>query len=98
MLKNLVTTQQQPLISLELKDYQKAAVRKRFAARLCYVSILGKPSISRIFPHKQHSLVESVSTNAKLCVPLNMIGGSHTHPQQSSISYFWWKSVLISCF
>uniref|UniRef100_A0A2H1W7J6 SFRICE_009556 n=1 Tax=Spodoptera frugiperda TaxID=7108 RepID=A0A2H1W7J6_SPOFR len=39
---------------------------------------------------------EYVSTNAKLCVPtvpMNMIGGSQTHPQQRSIAHLWWKST-----
>ncbi|KAF9797725.1 hypothetical protein SFRURICE_017920 [Spodoptera frugiperda] len=41
----------------------------------------GKPSIVRIFPS-----VESVSTSAKQCLPMNMNGGSQTHPQQRSIA------------
>ncbi|KAF9788968.1 hypothetical protein SFRURICE_006769 [Spodoptera frugiperda] len=44
---------------------------------------------------KKHSLAETVSTSAKLCVPMNMIGGSQTHPQQRSIAHLWWKSTLI---
>ncbi|KAF9818686.1 hypothetical protein SFRURICE_011732, partial [Spodoptera frugiperda] len=36
---------------------------------------------------------ESVSTTIKLCVPINMIGGSQTHPQLSSIAHPWWKST-----
>ncbi|KAF9808391.1 hypothetical protein SFRURICE_008444 [Spodoptera frugiperda] len=36
---------------------------------------------------------ESIS-NAKLCIPMNMIGGSQTYPQQRSIAYLWWKSSL----
>ncbi|KAF9805557.1 hypothetical protein SFRURICE_020942 [Spodoptera frugiperda] len=65
------------------------AVRGRFAARVCDVSIVGKPSISHISLYKKPS---SVSTNAKLCVSMNMIGGSQTHPQQRSIAHLWWKS------
>ncbi|KAF9819019.1 hypothetical protein SFRURICE_000684 [Spodoptera frugiperda] len=56
------------------------AVQGRCAARVCGVSIVGKPSIARIFPYKKHSLAEFVSTIAKLCVPMNMIGGRQTHP------------------
>uniref|UniRef100_A0A2H1WEL1 SFRICE_019754 n=1 Tax=Spodoptera frugiperda TaxID=7108 RepID=A0A2H1WEL1_SPOFR len=33
------------------------------------------------------NLIEPASTNAKLCVPINMIGGSQTHPQQRSIAH-----------
>ncbi|KAF9824530.1 hypothetical protein SFRURICE_003987 [Spodoptera frugiperda] len=39
-------------------------------------------------------LAESVSTCAKLCVPMNMIGGSQTHPQQRSVAHLWWKNNL----
>ncbi|KAF9814605.1 hypothetical protein SFRURICE_001766 [Spodoptera frugiperda] len=44
-----------------------------------------------IFPYKKkkHSGAESISTSAKLCVPMNMIGA-----QQRSIAHFWWKSTL----
>ncbi|KAF9823506.1 hypothetical protein SFRURICE_011359, partial [Spodoptera frugiperda] len=48
-------------------------------------------SIARIFPYKKHSLPESVFTSAKLCVPMNMIGGSQTPLQQRSIAHLWWK-------
>uniref|UniRef100_A0A2H1WKK8 SFRICE_018865 n=1 Tax=Spodoptera frugiperda TaxID=7108 RepID=A0A2H1WKK8_SPOFR len=65
-------------------DTNKHAVRGRCAARVCDVSIVGKPSIARIFPYKKDSLAESVSTSAKLCVPKNMISGSQRHPQQQS--------------
>ncbi|KAF9823887.1 hypothetical protein SFRURICE_013424 [Spodoptera frugiperda] len=61
-------------------------VRGRYAARVCDVSIVRKPSIAHIFPYKKHNLAEAVSTSAKLCVPMNMIGGSRTHPQQRSIT------------
>ncbi|KAF9821509.1 hypothetical protein SFRURICE_014273 [Spodoptera frugiperda] len=37
---------------------------------------------------------ESVSTSAKLCVTINMIGGNQTHPQQRSIAHLWLKSNL----
>ncbi|KAF9811838.1 hypothetical protein SFRURICE_021195, partial [Spodoptera frugiperda] len=30
-----------------------------------------------------------VSTSANLCVPMNMTGGSQTHPQQRSIAHLW---------
>uniref|UniRef100_A0A2H1WUL5 SFRICE_018525 n=1 Tax=Spodoptera frugiperda TaxID=7108 RepID=A0A2H1WUL5_SPOFR len=70
------------------------AVRGRFAVRIYYVSILGKPSIARIFPYKKHRLAKPVSISTKLCVRMNMIGGSQTHLQQSSISHIWWKSTL----
>ncbi|KAF9803737.1 hypothetical protein SFRURICE_012036, partial [Spodoptera frugiperda] len=44
---------------------RKVAVRGRCAARVCDV---------RIFPYKNHhSLAESISTSAMLCVPMNMI-------------------------
>ncbi|KAF9796374.1 hypothetical protein SFRURICE_001947 [Spodoptera frugiperda] len=39
-------------------------------------------------------LIEPVSTRATLCVPMNMIGRSQTHPQQCSIAHFWWKITL----
>ncbi|KAF9812271.1 hypothetical protein SFRURICE_012823 [Spodoptera frugiperda] len=39
------------------------------------VVIVGKPSIAHILSYKKNSLAESVSTNGKLCVPMNMIGG-----------------------
>ncbi|KAF9797185.1 hypothetical protein SFRURICE_001831 [Spodoptera frugiperda] len=35
------------------------------------------------------------STSAKLCVLMNMIDGSQTHPQQRSIANLWWKSTRI---
>ncbi|KAF9799887.1 hypothetical protein SFRURICE_017122 [Spodoptera frugiperda] len=56
------------------------AVRRRCVARVCDVST--KPSIAHIFPYKKHGLAESVTTSAKLCVPVNMIGESQKHPQQ----------------
>ncbi|KAF9806424.1 hypothetical protein SFRURICE_001219 [Spodoptera frugiperda] len=40
------------------------------------------------------NIAESVSTSTKLCVPMNMIDGSPTHPQQRSIAYLWWKGTL----
>uniref|UniRef100_A0A2H1VB33 SFRICE_023492 n=1 Tax=Spodoptera frugiperda TaxID=7108 RepID=A0A2H1VB33_SPOFR len=46
---------------------------------------------TRIFLYKKHSLTESISTSTKLCVPMNMIDGSQTHPQQRSIAHLWWK-------
>ncbi|KAF9810566.1 hypothetical protein SFRURICE_021019 [Spodoptera frugiperda] len=58
------------------------AMRKRCAARVCDVSIVGKLSIARIFPYKKYSFVQSVSISAKLCVAMNVIGGSQTHSQQ----------------
>uniref|UniRef100_A0A2H1WF07 SFRICE_022928 n=1 Tax=Spodoptera frugiperda TaxID=7108 RepID=A0A2H1WF07_SPOFR len=50
------------------------------------------------FSYKKRSLAESVSTNAKLCVPMNMIGGNQTHPKQRSIAHLWWKSTLNLAF
>ncbi|KAF9807002.1 hypothetical protein SFRURICE_011146, partial [Spodoptera frugiperda] len=35
---------------------------------------------------KKHNVAECVSTSAKQCVPMNMIGGSQTHPQQHSVA------------
>ncbi|KAF9796486.1 hypothetical protein SFRURICE_014657 [Spodoptera frugiperda] len=32
-----------------------------------------------IFPYNKHSLAEFFYTSAKLCVPINMMGGSQTH-------------------
>ncbi|KAF9794297.1 hypothetical protein SFRURICE_001103 [Spodoptera frugiperda] len=41
------------------------AVPERCAARVCdIISIVGMPSVARIFPYKKHSLAESVSTSA----------------------------------
>ncbi|KAF9804826.1 hypothetical protein SFRURICE_007729 [Spodoptera frugiperda] len=54
------------------------ALRGRCTARVCDVSVVEKPFIVRILPYKIHSLVESVSTSVKLCVPMNMIGGSQS--------------------
>ncbi|KAF9823497.1 hypothetical protein SFRURICE_011350 [Spodoptera frugiperda] len=45
------------------------------------------PEISRISPYKKHSLAKPLSSSPKLCVPMNMIGGSQTHPQQHSTAY-----------
>ncbi|KAF9794627.1 hypothetical protein SFRURICE_014174 [Spodoptera frugiperda] len=70
---------------------RKVDARGRCATRVCDVSIIGNPSIAHIFPYKNHCLAESVSTSAKLCVPMNMIGGSQTHPQQRSTAHLWWK-------
>uniref|UniRef100_A0A2H1WTV3 SFRICE_014513 n=1 Tax=Spodoptera frugiperda TaxID=7108 RepID=A0A2H1WTV3_SPOFR len=44
--------------------------------------------------HIKNSLTESVSISVKLCVPMNVIGGSQTHPQQRNVAHFWWKSLL----
>ncbi|KAF9800612.1 hypothetical protein SFRURICE_006516 [Spodoptera frugiperda] len=33
-----------------------------------------------------------VSTSANICVAMNMIGGSQTHPQQRSTAHVWWKN------
>ncbi|KAF9806111.1 hypothetical protein SFRURICE_008239 [Spodoptera frugiperda] len=44
------------------------------------------------------NLAESVSTSAKLCVPMNIIGGYQTHPQQHTIAHLWWKSTLDPSF
>ncbi|KAF9815171.1 hypothetical protein SFRURICE_006735, partial [Spodoptera frugiperda] len=52
---------------------------------------VGKSSIVRIFAYKNHSLAESFSNSAKLCVSMNMIGGRQTHPQQRSIAHLPWK-------
>ncbi|KAF9798966.1 hypothetical protein SFRURICE_011605, partial [Spodoptera frugiperda] len=54
---------------------------RRCAARVCDVSIIGKRSVARIFSYKKNSLTESVSTSTMLCVPMNIIGGSQTHPR-----------------
>uniref|UniRef100_A0A2H1VV10 SFRICE_029239 n=1 Tax=Spodoptera frugiperda TaxID=7108 RepID=A0A2H1VV10_SPOFR len=53
--------------------------------------------IARTFPYekKKHILVEPISTRAKRCVPMNMIGGNQTQPQQHSIAHFCWKSTLM---
>ncbi|KAF9794804.1 hypothetical protein SFRURICE_017494, partial [Spodoptera frugiperda] len=81
-----------PPIPLE-KPENKARVDyfKRCAALVCDISIVGKHTfIARIhsnFPYKKSSLAESVSTNAKLCVPMNMIGGSQTHLSSNVLCY-----------
>uniref|UniRef100_A0A2H1W3J0 SFRICE_026202 n=1 Tax=Spodoptera frugiperda TaxID=7108 RepID=A0A2H1W3J0_SPOFR len=74
---------------------RKVAVRGRCTARVRDVTIVGKPSLARIFPFKEHSLAESVTTNAKLCVPTKMISRSQTHPQQRSTAHLWGK--IIQC-
>ncbi|KAF9797872.1 hypothetical protein SFRURICE_001475 [Spodoptera frugiperda] len=48
--------------------------------------IYGKPSIAHIYTN-------SVSTSAKLCVPMNIIGGGQTHLKHN-IADLWWKSSL----
>ncbi|KAF9813874.1 hypothetical protein SFRURICE_008029 [Spodoptera frugiperda] len=58
------------------------------------VNPLGKPIIAHIFPYKKHSLAESVSISDKLCVPMTIIGGSETHPQQRSIAHLRFKTTL----
>uniref|UniRef100_A0A2H1WIE9 SFRICE_005309 n=1 Tax=Spodoptera frugiperda TaxID=7108 RepID=A0A2H1WIE9_SPOFR len=60
-----------------------------YVARVCDISIVGKPSIACNFPCKKHSIAESVATSALLCVPKHMSGGSQTHPQQRSIAYLY---------
>ncbi|KAF9814201.1 hypothetical protein SFRURICE_018101 [Spodoptera frugiperda] len=65
---------------------RKVIVRGRCAAQVCDVSTVAKPYIVHI--------PESVSTSAKLCVPMNMICGSQTHPQQRSIANLWWKCTV----
>uniref|UniRef100_A0A2H1WD03 SFRICE_025079 n=1 Tax=Spodoptera frugiperda TaxID=7108 RepID=A0A2H1WD03_SPOFR len=55
---------------------------------------VNRPSIVRLFPYKKPSLDVSIATSAKLHVPMNMIGGNQTHPQQRSIAHLWWKSTL----
>ncbi|KAF9814733.1 hypothetical protein SFRURICE_014828 [Spodoptera frugiperda] len=85
----------------------QSSMRGRCAARVCDVSIVGKPSIARIHTlceedeQLEYAIsAESISTTAKLCtsIPKNMIGGSQTHPQQRSIAYLWWKSTLNMVF
>ncbi|KAF9789957.1 hypothetical protein SFRURICE_016546, partial [Spodoptera frugiperda] len=48
----------------------------------------GKPSVPHIYSThlsiEKHSIAESASISAKLCVPTNMIGGSQTHSQQQT--------------
>ncbi|KAF9799037.1 hypothetical protein SFRURICE_017752 [Spodoptera frugiperda] len=44
-------------------------------------------SIARIFPYNKHNLAESVSTNAMLWVPMNMVGGSQTYSQQRRVAH-----------
>uniref|UniRef100_A0A2H1X2Y1 SFRICE_003323 n=1 Tax=Spodoptera frugiperda TaxID=7108 RepID=A0A2H1X2Y1_SPOFR len=68
---------------------RKTAVRGRYAAPVCDVA-----HIHSMHGFKKHSLAESVSTTAKLCVQKNMIGGSQTHQQQRSIPHLWWKNIL----
>uniref|UniRef100_A0A2H1V2Y7 SFRICE_003650 n=1 Tax=Spodoptera frugiperda TaxID=7108 RepID=A0A2H1V2Y7_SPOFR len=48
--------------------------------------------------HIKHSLTKYVCTSAKLYVPINMIGGSQTHPQYHSIAHLCWKSTHNICF
>uniref|UniRef100_A0A2H1V4T7 SFRICE_016053 n=1 Tax=Spodoptera frugiperda TaxID=7108 RepID=A0A2H1V4T7_SPOFR len=63
---------------------------------LCYEDVIAQihsthpqyASIASFHTKKKHSLAETVSTSAKLCVPMNTIGGSQTHPQQRSIAHF----------
>ncbi|KAF9797166.1 hypothetical protein SFRURICE_018636 [Spodoptera frugiperda] len=69
-------------------------VRGRCKVQVCDAWIVRKPFGARIYPYKIHSLAESVSTSAKLFVPMNMIGGSQMHPQQRSIAHIWQKSTL----
>lgn len=64
---------------------RKVTVRGKCAARVCDISIVEKPIIVRIFPHKNIT-AESVCTRAKLSVPMNIIGGSSTLTQQHSIT------------
>ncbi|KAF9802001.1 hypothetical protein SFRURICE_004252, partial [Spodoptera frugiperda] len=52
--------------------------------------------LTRIFQYKNQSLAKSVFSSAKLRVPMNMIGGSQTYPQQRSITHLWWKGILRS--
>uniref|UniRef100_A0A2H1WUK1 SFRICE_018524 n=1 Tax=Spodoptera frugiperda TaxID=7108 RepID=A0A2H1WUK1_SPOFR len=40
----------------------------------------------------EHGAGLSVSTISKRCVPMNMISGSQTYPQQRSIANLWWKT------
>ncbi|KAF9807837.1 hypothetical protein SFRURICE_000618, partial [Spodoptera frugiperda] len=61
------------------------------------VSKVGKPSIAHILPYK--NIAESISTSAKCicnCVPMTMIGGSQTHPQQRTIAHLRWKASLMA--
>ncbi|KAF9813744.1 hypothetical protein SFRURICE_007899 [Spodoptera frugiperda] len=44
---------------------------------------------------KHNTSVVEPAHSAKLYVPMNMIGGSQTHPQQRSIARLWWNSTLI---
>uniref|UniRef100_A0A2H1VEY6 SFRICE_021622 n=1 Tax=Spodoptera frugiperda TaxID=7108 RepID=A0A2H1VEY6_SPOFR len=42
-------------------------------------------------PNKEQE--QSIFTNAKLCVPMNMIGESQRYLQQRSIAHLWLKSI-----
>ncbi|KAF9797605.1 hypothetical protein SFRURICE_001530, partial [Spodoptera frugiperda] len=64
------------------------------------------PLIAHIFLYKNRSLAVSVFTSAKLCILMNMIGGSQMHPQQCSVAHLenhpnsWCTRMRIhvSCF
>ncbi|KAF9798330.1 hypothetical protein SFRURICE_004986 [Spodoptera frugiperda] len=52
------------------------------------------PVLTAAFRARAPVTLEPVFTSVKLCVPMNMIGGSQTHPQQRSIAHLWWKSNI----
>uniref|UniRef100_A0A2H1VFU7 SFRICE_023227 n=1 Tax=Spodoptera frugiperda TaxID=7108 RepID=A0A2H1VFU7_SPOFR len=83
--------------------------RRETTHALCFQSPISQQPLGSYIPYPQRtsnafvtSLVSSVHgrrrllTSTKLCVPLNMIGGSQTQPQQHSIAHFWWKTTLIT--
>ncbi|KAF9820800.1 hypothetical protein SFRURICE_016214, partial [Spodoptera frugiperda] len=61
----------------------------------------GKPSVPHIYSThlsiEKHSIAESASISAKLCVPTNMIGGSQTHSQQP-LPHFKIFSCVVGAF
>uniref|UniRef100_A0A2H1X1Q0 SFRICE_024697 n=1 Tax=Spodoptera frugiperda TaxID=7108 RepID=A0A2H1X1Q0_SPOFR len=77
------------------------SLRSAYSDRLGFIIALadshdGMAAINQAYNYAAPAVIESVSTSAKLCVPMNMIGGSQTHPQQRSIAHFRWKSTFIS--
>ncbi|KAF9795247.1 hypothetical protein SFRURICE_004619, partial [Spodoptera frugiperda] len=46
-------------------------------------------SIARIFPYKKHTLAESLSTSAELCVSMNMIADLETNDSGHYCSEVW---------
>ncbi|KAF9822337.1 hypothetical protein SFRURICE_017612 [Spodoptera frugiperda] len=54
---------------------------------------LSEPSEPRCARKMRSLCMRCIDSSAKLCIPINMIGGSQTHPQQHSIAHLWWKST-----